>query len=75
MIAEGDELISCVVGDFDELALISCQFLVAQNDDEENGIVVRNEMAVGEEVEKGGGGYWDVMVPSPSEFPIQNGWP
>ena len=56
MIAEGDELISCVVGDCDELTMAFCQSLVFQNDDGGNGIVVSDEMVVREKVEIGGGG-------------------
>jgi hypothetical protein len=62
MSAVGDELMSCVVRDCDELTTVFCQFLVAQTDDEENGIVVRDEMGVGEKMETGGGGDWNVMV-------------
>ena len=55
MSSVGDELKSCVVGDGDELTMAFCQSPVVQNDDEENGIVVRDEMGV---EEKEGGDRW-----------------
>ena len=73
MSSVGDELKSCVVGDCDELTMAFCQSPVVQNDDEENGIVVRDEMGVEEKVETGGGGDWDVMVQVSLEEDVECG--
>ena len=61
MIADDDEMMSCVVEDCGELTMAFCQSLVFQNDVGWNGIVV-NDGKVVEEVEIGGGGEWNVMV-------------
>ena len=72
-IVDGDGMICCVVEDCDELTMAFCQSPVVQNDDEENGIVVRDEMGVEEKLETGGGGDWDVMVQVSLEEDVECG--